>query len=116
MNPAKSIVLTTGLTAAFLFASATPAMEIIRFDKMAGSDQDAYIADLVEGARRVLDQAGRTTDALAVHRLFTTNADNGVSVGMNKFMIYLALVRVTDPAALPMTPDRLGSSLCARSG
>ena len=71
-------------------------MDIQQFDKMAGPDQDAYIAQLVQGSERVLTDASRTADAQVVHKLFATNDTNGVSVGMNEFMLTLALARKAD--------------------
>ena len=70
------------------------AMEIWKFDTMAGGDQDTYLADLVERAEKALRTDSRPEDATAVSKLFTTNADDGVSIGMNQFMVDIALARV----------------------
>jgi hypothetical protein len=82
--------------AAMFSSNVAHAMEIYKFDEMAVQDQDAYIAMLVQGAEKVLKDDGRLDDAANVSKLFITNGDNGISVGMNKFMIYLALVRKND--------------------
>ncbi len=89
---------------AVLATVSAQAMQIQQFDKMAGSDQDAYIVGLVQGAEKVLNDARKTSDAQAVHKLFTSNADNGISIGMNEFMITLALVRVSDAERVSKDP------------
>jgi hypothetical protein len=79
------------------FTSAAQAMEIRQFDKMAGQDQDEFIAELVQGAEKVLTDEGRTDLAAQVSHLFTTNAPDGnISIGMSQFMVTLALVRLND--------------------
>jgi hypothetical protein len=40
-----------------LFSGAAQAMEIQQFDKMAGDDQDEYVAELIIGAQKVLKDA-----------------------------------------------------------
>jgi hypothetical protein len=47
-------------------------MEIRQFDKMAGDDQDEYVAELIVGAQQVLKEAGKPDLAEQVHTLFTT--------------------------------------------
>jgi hypothetical protein len=80
-----------------LFSGVALAMEIRQFDKMAGQDQDEFIAELVKGAERVLTDDGRPDDAAKVSKLFTTNAPDGnISIGMSQFMVTLALVRLND--------------------
>jgi hypothetical protein len=93
------------VSAVMLFPVVTQAMQIRQFDKMAGPDQDAYVVELVQGAERVLNEAGKTADAQAIHKLFTTNDTNGVSVGMNEFMLTLALARKADADRVIKDPN-----------
>ena len=92
----STFILATITSVAPLCGSTAQAMQIQQFDKMADADQDEYIVELVQGAQRVLNEAGRTADAQAVHKLYTTNAENGASIGMNDFMLALALARKSD--------------------
>ncbi len=66
------LLAATFLSAAMLFSSAAQAMQIQQFDKMAGDDQDEYVAELIIGAQQVLKDAGSTALAEQVHTLFTT--------------------------------------------
>lgn len=93
------------VSAAMLCTVAAQAMEIRKFDKMAGPDQDSYVVELVQGAERVLNEAGRAADAQMVHKLFVTNDTNGVSVGMNEFMMTLALARKADAQRVTKEPN-----------
>lgn len=54
-----------------LFAEATPAMEIIKFDRMAVADQSNYMVVLVEGAQKVLIDSGHSDMTEKVPKLFT---------------------------------------------
>jgi hypothetical protein len=72
-------------------------MEIRQFDKMAGADQDEFIADLVEGAEKVLTYERRSDLSVQVSKLFTTKlGSDQVSVGMTEFSINLVRARVID--------------------
>jgi hypothetical protein len=85
------------LLAAMLFTGAAQAMEIRQFDKMAGQDQDEFIAELVQGAEKVLTAEGKPDLAAQVSHLFTTNAPDGnISIGMSDFMLDLAKARLAD--------------------
>ncbi len=84
------------LSGPLLLSVSLYAMEIWKWDKMAGLDQDEYIVILVQGSQQALKDAGRSDDAAKVHKLFTTNDENGVSIGMNEFMMTLALARKAD--------------------
>jgi hypothetical protein len=66
------------LSGALVLSESLYAMEIQKFDKMAGPDQDEYIVILVQGSQKVLKEAGRPEDAAKVHKPFTTNDDNGI--------------------------------------
>jgi len=81
-------------------------MEIRQFDKMVGSDQDEYIAELVQGAEKVLTDSGRPDQAAQASKLFTTNLGNDrVSVGMAEFYRNLARARVADVQNAAKNPN-----------
>jgi len=58
MNLVSRLQAAMFLSASLLAASAVQAMEIRQFDKMAGPDQDEYIAELIQGAEKVLTDGG----------------------------------------------------------
>lgn len=92
--------------AVMLVTSAAQAMEIQTFDKMAGSDQDQYIAELVQGAEKVLTDAGKADQSAQVSKLFTTNlGDDKISVGMAEFYRNLARARVADAQNIAKNPN-----------
>lgn len=89
-----------------LFSSVALAMEIWKFDKIAGQDQVEFIAELVQGAEKVLTDDGRPDDAAKVSHLFTTNAPNSnISIGMSQFMVTLAVLRVKDAERIAKDPN-----------
>jgi hypothetical protein len=102
----KQPLMATFLSAAMLFTSGTQAMEIRQFDKMAGQDQDEFIAELVQGAEKVLTDEGKPDLAAQVSHLFTTN-DPGdrISIGMTEFMRNLARARVADVKRIENDPN-----------
>jgi hypothetical protein len=82
------------------------AMEIRQFDKMAGADQDEYIADLVEGAEKVLTDEHRPDLSAQVSKLFTTHLGNDqISVGMTEFSINLVRARLADAERFAKEPS-----------
>lgn len=106
MNGFKKNMAATFLSAAVLFTSAAQAMQIQQFDKMAGQDQDEFIAELVQGAEKVLTDEGKPDLAAQVSYLFTTNAPNSnISIGMSQFMVTLALARVADVKRVEKDPN-----------
>lgn len=78
--------LTVFLSAAMLLAGVAQAMEIRKFDKMAGEDQDEYVGLLVQGAEQVLLDEGKTDLQQKVHHLFsTTLPGDNMTVGQVEF-------------------------------
>jgi hypothetical protein len=64
---------------------------------MVDDDQAEFVSALIQGAEKVLSDAGRLKDKEKVRYLFTTNAaGDKISIGMTEFIINLALVRVDD--------------------
>ena len=94
----KQFVISAAImSAAMLPFGAAQAMEIIQFDRMVGSDQDEYIAELVQGAEKVLTDAGKSDQAAQVSKLFTTHLGNDqASVGLVEFNRNLVRARVID--------------------
>jgi len=85
------------LSASLLAATAVQAMEIRQFDKMAGPDQDEYIAELIQGAEKVLTDEGKPDLSVKVSKLFTTHLGNDqISLGMTEFSINLKRARLID--------------------
>src|SRR5438132_14246504 len=97
MNRFSKSLAATFMSAAMLFSSAAQAMEIQKFDKMAGADQKEFEIELIQGAEKVLTDAGRADQAAQVSHLFTTN-DPGdqISIGMTEFIRNLAIVSAND--------------------
>jgi hypothetical protein len=70
MNKFNKFMAATFLSAAMLFTSAAQGMEIQQFDRMAAQDRQAFLDSLSRDAETVLEQEGRSADALKVHSLF----------------------------------------------
>jgi hypothetical protein len=97
MNGFKKYMAATFLSTAMLFTSLAQAMQIQQFDKMAGDDRDEYVAELIIGAQKVLNEAGKPDLAEQVHKLFTTKLPGDeISVGRTEFDRNLARLRVDD--------------------
>jgi hypothetical protein len=80
-----------------LAASAAQAMEIRQFDKMAESDQGEYIADLIQGAEDVLNDAGQRDQSGKLRHLFVDIAPkDDASLGMAELTVNLAAVRAAE--------------------
>jgi hypothetical protein len=91
---------------ALLFSGTLQAMEIQKFDKMADADQDEYVAELVQGAEKVLIDAGKPDLAAEIHRLFTTRLGNDkTTIGSTEFGLNLARARVTDSKNILRDPS-----------
>ena len=74
------------VSASLLFASAAKAMEIRQFDKMAISDQGNYVALLLQGAQKILVDAGKGVQALKLNKLFSqVRPGDKMSIGMLQF-------------------------------
>jgi hypothetical protein len=81
----------------FFLSGAVQAMTIVQFDKMADDDQDAYVADLVVGAGKVLRESGQADKAAQVRNLFVViKPGDQISDGMAEFEIILAKSRLAD--------------------
>ena len=90
---------------ALLLTSTVQAMEIRQFDKMAGPDQDEYIAELIQGAEKVLTDEGKPDLSAQVSKLFTTRLGNDqISVGMTEFSINLVRARLADAERAEQDP------------
>lgn len=102
----RVILAVTFLSASLFVTGTAAAMEIRQFDKMAGPDQDEYIADLVEGAEKVLTAEGRIDLSGQVSKLFTTHLGNDqISLGMGEFMRNLARARLFDVQNVAKNPN-----------
>jgi len=94
------------LSASVLLPGATQAMEIRQFDKMVEQDRNEYVADLVQGAEKVLRAAGKADQAAKVSKLFTTHLGNDQSsVGVVEFMSNLARARLADAQNMAKDPN-----------
>ena len=106
MNRINKFLVAAFMSAAMLLPNMVQAMEIQQFDKMAGQDQDEYIAELVQGAEKVLTDEGKPDLAGQVSHLFTTNAPGDqISIGMTEFYLNLALLRVEDVKNIQKNPN-----------
>jgi hypothetical protein len=94
------------LSAATLLSAAAQAMEIRQYDKMAGPDQDAYVATLVIGAQKVLIDEGKSADAAKINKLFTqTLPGDKTTVGLGEFDSNLDRARVADAENVVKNPN-----------
>jgi hypothetical protein len=90
----RSLRTAVALTVTLLPCGAVQAMEIRQFDKMADQDQVDYIHGLIDGAEKVLTDAGKPAQAAQVGHLFTTKLGNDRdTIGMGEFERNLAIVR-----------------------
>ena len=93
------------MLASLLLASVAHAMEIEKFDKMAGQDQSEYIVVLIEGAQQVLIKEGKKELAAKVHALFTTTLPgDDAPIGTVEFESNLARARLADVRRLQKDP------------
>jgi hypothetical protein len=100
-----TLLTVTLLSATLLFTIPAQAMTIQQFDKMAMSDQVDYIADLIEGAQRVLTNDGKPGTAAQVKQLFTTkNPAATGTIGMTAFETNLASLRAIDESNVEKNP------------
>jgi hypothetical protein len=70
MNRFNKFLAATFLSAFMLFTTGAQAMDIIQFDQMTAQDRQAFLDSLSRDAETVLEQEGRSADALKVHQLF----------------------------------------------
>ena len=99
------VLAATLLSASLLVASAARAMEIRQFDKMANDDQAEYVADLIQGAQKVLNDSGHSDQAEQLHKLFSEIDPGGdVSLGMADFSVTLAEARTSDKNRIAKNP------------
>jgi hypothetical protein len=94
------------LSASLLVASAAQAMEIRQYDKMASQDRNEYVAELIEGAQKVLIDEGKSDLAAQVNNLFTeTPAGDDVPLGITEFRSNLDRARVADAERAAQDPN-----------
>ena len=106
MNRFNKFLVAAFISAAMLLPNMAQAIEIRQFDKMAEQDRDEYIADLVQGAEKVLTDAGKADQAAKVSKLFTTLLGNDqASVGLVEFNSNLARTRLADAQNLAKDPN-----------
>jgi len=106
MNRFRKFLVAAFMSAAMLLPNMAQAMEIRQFDKMAGPDQDEYIAELIQGAEKVLTDEGKPDLSAKVNKLFTTRLGNDqISVGMTEFSINLVRARLIDVQNVAKDPN-----------
>ena len=97
MKRFNALLAGTYLSASLLASSAAQPMEIRQYDKMAGPDQDEYIAEVIQGAEKVWTDEGKLDLSAQVSKLFTTHLGNDqISVGMTEFSRNLERARLAD--------------------
>jgi hypothetical protein len=97
--------LLTVTLAALLFPIPARAMTIQQFDKMAMPDQVEYIADLIDGAQKVLTNDGKPGTAAQVKQLFTTKNPGATgTIGMSAFETSLTSLRAIDDRNVEKNP------------
>ena len=97
--------LLTVTLAALLFPIPAQAMTIQQFDKMAMPDQVEYIADLIDGAQKVLTNDGKPGTAAQVKQLFTTKNPGATgTIGMSAFETSLTSLRAIDDRNVEKNP------------
>lgn len=97
MNRTKSNVLATCATLALLFADAAPAMEIIKYDRLAISDKGDYLVALLQGTQKILVDAGRGEEAVKLNKLFSeVHPGDQMSIGMLELESNIDNARVLD--------------------
>ena len=85
------------ISAGLLASSAVQAMQIQLFDAMANQDRQDYLNLLVEGAQKVMIDAGQADAAAKMHELFSEiRKGDALSVGEAEFEGNLANARVFD--------------------
>jgi hypothetical protein len=94
------------MSAAMLFTSAAQAMEIIQFDQMAAQDRQDFLNSLPKAAETVLEQEGRSADALKVHQLFNDiRTGDNLPLGEAELELNLDSARVRDAEKHIQNPD-----------
>ena len=98
MRRSMRLAMTLLAAAVFLAGTATAqAMEIEQFDRLAIPDQGDYVALLLQGAQKILVDAGNHDLLAKLNKLFgEVRPGDEMSVGMIEFEANLANVRVLD--------------------
>ena len=97
MNGVKKYLAATFLSAAMLLPNMAQAMDIIQFDQMTNEDRQDFLNFLPKAAETVLEQEGRSADALKVHHLFNDiRPGDNLPVGEAELEMNLANERVRD--------------------
>src|SRR5579863_1031702 len=92
--------------AVLLFSGAVQAMEFQQYDHMTSQDRQAFLDSLSRDAETVLNQEGRSADAMKVHHLFNDiSPGNNLPVGEAELELNLANERVRDAEKHIKNPD-----------
>ena len=70
MNRFNKFLVAAFMSAAMLLPNMAQAMDIIQFDQMTAQDRQDFLNSLSKTAETVLEQEGRSADAMKVHHLF----------------------------------------------
>jgi hypothetical protein len=97
MNGVKKYLAATFLSAAMLLPNMAQAMDIIQFDLMTAQNQQDFLNSLPKAAETVLNQEGRSDDALKVFHLFNDiRPGDNLPVGEAELILNLDNERVRD--------------------
>jgi hypothetical protein len=101
------ILAATFLSGTLLATGAAQAMEIRQFDKLAIQDRSEYVAELIEGAQKVLIDEGKSDLAARINKLFTEKppAGDATPLGFAEFASNLDLARVADAERAAQDPN-----------
>ena len=93
----RFVIAAAILSAAMFLSSASRAMTIVQFDKLAIPDQGDYVQLLLQGAQRMLAKAGRHDDVVKLQKLFgEVRPGDQMSIGMLQFEANLDRGRLVD--------------------
>jgi len=97
MNRFHKFLAATFMSAAMLLPNMAQAMDIIQFDQMTAQDRQAFLDSLSRDAETVLEQEGRSADALKVHQLFNDiRSGDNLPLGEAELELNLDNQRVRD--------------------
>jgi hypothetical protein len=84
-------------TVAFISSNDARALTIVQFDKLAISDQGDYVALLLQGAQKILVDAGKGDQAVKLNKLFSdVHPGDQLSIGMLELESNIDNVRLLD--------------------
>jgi hypothetical protein len=82
----NAFLAVTAASVATLVAAAAHAMPIVQFDKLTISDQGDYLVLLLQGAQKILVDAGKGDQAVKLNKLFSeVLPGNQMSIGALQF-------------------------------